>query len=106
MDTHTHKHAHTFYGPLDFVWDYPSEPLPEPVWILLMQETVSGNGISWAICKSALQPDRQSCQHPIMQFLTGWIPFLPANQQHQSTEGMFSLNYKNVSEKKKVPHNQ
>ena len=25
----------------------------EPIWILLKQETVSGNGISWAICKSA-----------------------------------------------------
>ena len=25
----------------------------KPVWILLKQETVSGNGISWAICKSA-----------------------------------------------------
>ena len=25
----------------------------KPIWILLKQETVSGNGISWAICKSA-----------------------------------------------------
>ena len=25
----------------------------KPVWILLEQETVSGSGISWAICKSA-----------------------------------------------------
>ena len=25
----------------------------KPVWILLKQETVSGSGISWAICKSA-----------------------------------------------------
>jgi len=25
----------------------------KPIWILLEQETVSGNGISWAICKSA-----------------------------------------------------
>jgi len=25
----------------------------KPVWILLKQETVSGGGISWAICKSA-----------------------------------------------------
>ena len=25
----------------------------QPIWILLKQETVSGNGISWAICKSA-----------------------------------------------------
>ena len=26
----------------------------KPVWILLKQETVSGSGIRWAICKSAL----------------------------------------------------
>jgi len=25
----------------------------KPIWILLKQETVIGNGISWAICKSA-----------------------------------------------------
>jgi len=25
----------------------------QPIWILLKQETVSGSGISWAICKSA-----------------------------------------------------
>jgi len=27
-----------------------------PIWILLKQETVSGIGISWAICKSAPRP--------------------------------------------------
>ena len=25
----------------------------KPIWILLKQETMSGSGISWAICKSA-----------------------------------------------------
>jgi len=34
-----------------FVRDYEAEPVPER--ILLNQETVRGNGISWAICKSA-----------------------------------------------------
>ena len=36
--------------------DYPGEPVPEGktnIWILLMQETVSGSGISWAVCKYA-----------------------------------------------------
>ena len=28
----------------------------KPIWILLKQETVSGSGISWAICKSAPHP--------------------------------------------------
>jgi len=52
---HTHTHT-SIYGPLDFVQDYPGEPVPKPVWILLKQETVSGNGISWAMCKSAPCP--------------------------------------------------
>ena len=35
-----------------------------------------------------LAPDRQSHQHPNTQFSTGWMPFLPPNQQCQSTEGI------------------
>ena len=35
------------------LWEYPGKPVPERVWILLKQETVSGNGIGWAVCKSA-----------------------------------------------------
>ena len=30
----------------------------KPIWILLKQETVSGSGISWAICKSAHNSDK------------------------------------------------
>jgi len=64
-------------------------------WILLKQKIVSGSGISWAICKSAPR-SRQTCQHPTTQFSTGWMPFLPPNQQHQSTEGTGSLTH-NIS---------
>ena len=49
-------YIHLFYSPLDFVWDHPVEPVPEPIWILLKQETVSGSGISWDICKAAPFP--------------------------------------------------
>ena len=45
---------------------------------------MSGSGISWAICKSAPHP-RQPRQHPTTQFFTGRMPFLPPNQQRQST---------------------
>ena len=34
-----------------------------------------------------LAPVRQPRQHPTTQFFTGRMPFLPLNQQHQSTEG-------------------
>ena len=32
-------------------------------------------------------PDRQPRQHPTTLFFTGRMPFLPPNQQRQSTEG-------------------
>ena len=57
---------------------------------LLEQETVSGSGICWAICKSAPHP-RQPRQNPTTQFFTGRMPFLPPNQQRQSTEGEHCL---------------
>ena len=52
--THTHTHTHTRLTAL-------SQRLPrwagtrkvKPIWILLKQETVSGCGNSWAMCKSA-----------------------------------------------------
>ena len=34
-----------------------------------------------------LDPDTKPCQHPTTQFFTSGRPFLPLNQQHQSTEG-------------------
>jgi len=51
------------------------------MWILLKQETVSGSGIS---CTS-LQTDNHASTSPL-SFFTGWMPFLPPNQQRQSTE--------------------
>ena len=51
---------------------------------------MSGSGISWAICKSAprsRQITTPAPHHPTTQFFTGRMPFLPPNQQHQSTEG-------------------
>jgi len=45
------------------------------MWISLKQETVSGSGISWAMC------------YHTTQFFTGRMPSLLPNQQRQSTEG-------------------
>jgi len=56
---------------------------------LLEQEIVSGSGICWVICKSAPHP-RQPRQHPTTQFFTGRMPFLPPNQQRQSSEGTYT----------------
>ena len=59
----------------------------KPIWILLKQETVSGSGISWAICKSAPHSRPITMPAPTTQFFTGQMPFLPPNQERQSTEG-------------------
>ena len=61
----------------------------KPIWILLEQETLSGSGISWAVCKSAPR-SRQiglTTPAPHRSIFTGRMPFLPPNQQRQSTEG-------------------
>ena len=47
-----HKHTHTFNGPLSGTTQVSWYQKVKPIWILLEQETVSGSGISWAICKS------------------------------------------------------
>jgi len=53
----------------------------KPTRILLKQETVSGNGISWAnmqVCTS-FQTDNHASTPPL-SFLTGRMPFLPPNR--------------------------
>ena len=46
-------HTHPFNGPLSGTIRSAGTRKVKPIWILLKQETVSGSGISWAICKSA-----------------------------------------------------
>ena len=61
----------------------------KPIWILLKQETMRGSGISWAICKSASRSRQITIPAPHhSSFFTGRMPFLPPNQQRQSTEGI------------------
>jgi len=83
MHVHMHActHAHPFYS--------PGELVPEQIWILLKQETVSGSVISWAICKSAPLPRQITVLAPTTQFFTGRMPFRLPNQQHQSTGKTF-----------------
>ena len=46
--THT-----SFNGPFSRTTRVSQYQKGKPIWILLKQETVSGSGISWAVCKSA-----------------------------------------------------
>jgi len=59
--------SHTTHVQRPCFRDYPSEPI--------------------AYASLHLAPDSQIGQHPTTQFFTGRMPFLPLNQQRQSTEG-------------------
>jgi len=53
-----------------------------------VSQTVSGSGISWVTCKSALHSRKITTPVPTTQFFfTRRMPFLPPNQQRQSTGG-------------------
>ena len=49
-------HTHLFSGPFSRTTRVSRYQKGKPIWILLKQETVSGSGISWAMCKSAPRP--------------------------------------------------
>ena len=49
----TLTHTHPFNGPFPGLPRWAGTRKAKPIWILLKQQTVSGSGISWNICKSA-----------------------------------------------------
>ena len=51
----SYTHTHPFNGPFPGLPRWAGTRKLKPIWILLKQDTVSGSGISWAICKSALR---------------------------------------------------
>ena len=54
QNTHTHTHTHTSLTALcPGIPGWARTRKVKTIWTLLKQETVSGSGISWAICKSA-----------------------------------------------------
>jgi len=58
-------------------------------WFLLKQETVSGSGISWDVCKSAPCSRQITTPTPHHSIFTGRMPFLMPNQQCQTIEGKY-----------------
>ena len=82
-----YTHTHPFNGPFPGLPRWAGTRKGKPVWILLKQETVSGSGISWAICKSAPGSRQINLPAPHHSVFTDRMPFLPPNQQRQSTEG-------------------
>jgi len=53
LHARAHTHARAFNGPLSGTTRVSRYQKGKPIWILLKQETVSGSGISWALCRSA-----------------------------------------------------
>ena len=85
--THTHTHTHLLNGHLSVTTRVSRHQKGKTNRVLLKQETVSGSGISWAICKSAPCSRQITTPTPHHPIFTGQMPFLPPNQQRQSTEG-------------------
>ena len=82
-----HTHTHTrLTALLSGLPGWAGTRKVKPIWILLKQETVSGSGISRAIRKSAPHSREITTPTPHRSVFTGRMPFLPPNQQHQSTE--------------------
>ena len=49
----TYTLTHAFNGPFPGLPGWAGTRKVTPIWIFVKQETVSGSGISWTICKSA-----------------------------------------------------
>ena len=72
----------------------------KPIWILLKQETVSGSGISWAICKSA--PHSRQITMPAPHHSVFYRPdSLPAAQPTASKHWRQNFDDKNQWKKRK-----
>jgi len=81
----THTHTHTTLLPRLPGWAGTRKV--KPIWVLLEQETVSGSSISWAVCKSASRSRQITMPVPHhSKFFSSQMPFLPPNQQRQSTK--------------------
>ena len=97
-NTHTHTHTHLtalFRG----LPGWASTRKVKLIWISLKRKTVSGSGISWAICKSAPCSRHITTPAPHNSVFTSRMPFLPPNQQCQSTEGKGTEKRRHISTK-------
>ena len=63
---------------------FSNTPLGKPFWILLEEEMMHQLEHMQIICTSSQTDNHASTSHSVF---TGWMPFLPLNQQCQSIEG-------------------
>ena len=91
-------HTHPFNGPLSRTTRVSRYQKGKPIWILQKQETVSGSGISWAICKSAPR-SRQITMPALHHSVFYKLDAIPAAQPTSSKHWRQKMCYK-------VIHNQ
>ena len=91
----THTHTHTRLMALfPGLTRWAGTRKVKPIWILLEQETVSGSGISWAICKSAPRSRQitMPAPHHSVFYRAGALPAaqptVSKHWRHKSTEGI------------------
>ena len=72
-------HTHPFNSLFSVTTRWAGSRKVKPIWILLKQETVSGSGISWVICKSAPCSRQTTTPAPHYSVLY-WPDALPAAQ--------------------------
>ena len=93
--------THTFNGPFSGTTRVSRYQKGKLIWILLKQETVSGSGISWAICKSA--PRSRQITMPAPHHSVFYRPdALPAAQPTASKhwrENFFSKHNREINNK-------
>ena len=75
-------HTHPFNVPCPGLPRWAGTRKVKPIWILLKQETVSGSGISWAICKSAHCSRQITMPAPTTQFLQAFPAAQPTTSKH------------------------
>ena len=96
----TPAHIHPFNGPSSRTTWVSRYQKGKTIRISLKQETVSGSGISWAICKSTPRPDRQLCQHPHSVFLQAGCPSCCPTNSVKTLKAMFqNVTKHKISEK-------
>ena len=82
------QHTHVFNGPLSGTSRVSQYQKGKTDLDFLKQETVSGSGISWAVCKSAPRSRQITMPATHCSVFTNRMPFLPPNQQCEGTEGI------------------
>jgi len=74
-----HTHTHQFNGPFSGTILVSRYQKGKPIWILLEQETVSGNGISWTICRQITTP---APHHSVFYRLDAFPAAQPTASKH------------------------